>query len=256
MMIGTRTSKKWEKISHLLMKWYIHDSESVCIMIHGYGARRKKTWWITEKTLCLWSRLQAYCIDSILFDLPGCGNSDWNFGELTIDSALDALNEMITLAQELGYEKIYLWWWSFGSIIALEYAKISKKIDGMALWATINDYVSIRESQLWNDIMEKWKRIWKINYEWFMVKYDFILSAKDHIGTDWIEKIEIPILCIHWDLDDNAPLSWAQAIVNWCSSAKLLVIEWEWHGFKYQSSKEIAIDETVKFLHQLNKWKH
>lgn len=196
----------------------------------------------------MWWRLLGESIDSFIVDLPGCWKSEWCFEKLTIDTAIKTIEECIRLARNMGYRDILLRWGSFGGLVALECMKRNQSLKWVVCWSTINEYEQVRTMQLWDEKMKQREREWMIDYNWFTIPFDFIVSARNHIGHFWIEKNAVPFLCIHGDVDDNAPLEWAQKIVEGSKVAQIVILEWEGHSFKGSTHMNQAIDETVNFF--------
>lgn len=250
-MIWVLKSSTGLSIRYLHMSSYIKSNNAICIMIHGYWKWRSVKWWVTSKELELWNRLMNKDIDSIIFDLPWCGWSNWAFEDLTIDNALESLDTINNFVRSLWYTKIFIWWSSFWALVGLQYIKKNNLIKWLVCWSTINDYEKVRTLQLWKESIEKRRDSWIILYEWSNISFDFIRSARRNIWSNDIEKISTPVLFVHGDADENAPLSWVKKIAIWSELCTLKIFEWEWHGFTKQKNRIASIADTVEFFSDL-----
>ncbi len=113
----------------------ITDERKGIVFLHPYAEEKQRV----DRIFVHFARLlcsKSYFV--MRFDFRNCGDSEGNFEELTIDSQLsDLRNVLDVFRRDTGVEEVSLFGIRLGADIAIQYAGIDNNIDKLILWSPI-----------------------------------------------------------------------------------------------------------------------
>lgn len=190
------------------------------------------------------------------FDHRGCGNSEGDFSDWTIATAIDDGEAVLAWAKEEGYDKISLVGGSFGGNTALNIA-VKHDIETMVLRAPAPDMTDESEVNMFSS-MKEWKEQGHYMQSWtddktgdtvsFKIPYQFYLDAVDHIMFEASKDITCRTLIIHGNADDIVPLEQSQKLAENMPQALLVVLDGADHRLYIDGSKEEADKLTLEWF--------
>ena len=139
--------------------------------------------------------------------------------ELVVKSFIDGNILNKNIIKNLWDGEIYLLGTSLGGGISILTAKRNKKINKIAIWASLAkfDRYTIRQKQEWKEkgFFEFTNSVTK---QGMMLNYTYIEDIEKH-GTDYsltdaISELKIPILIVHGDKDVSVPVKEAEMLVE------------------------------------------
>jgi len=200
------------------------DEEEIVIIVHGYSSSKEGN---SAKGVA--TKLTKRNINSFRIDLDGCGESEGDFAEQTITSAVDDIISAINLVKERGYKKIDLFGSSGGGLAVMAVALKYPEINRIALKAPCSDYPSQRLEKYGQDYIGEWRKkgfTYKIKSDGrrLRVNYSFYEDSKNYVMYDKVKDIKCPVLIIHGDADKTVNLEQSKKAVNNFPDAKLIVL--------------------------------
>ena len=147
------------------------------------------------------------------FDFTGHYDSEGDIADVTISQGVADLYDAVCFLSNFGYldmDKIGLFGASFGGSVVLWYANIHNKVKAIALKAPISDYAAVREMQLGEDGIAKWKKdgFQMIDGGGGKVRsnYQFYIDSKKIDIYSSLKNVNSECLIVHGTDDDNAPI--------------------------------------------------
>ena len=230
----------------------IHKPESIdcrraVVFCHGFGGNKIGS---NRFLVSLSSALAKQAIASIRFDLRGCGDSEGQFQDITINSQIEDLTHVLNLVKK-DYETIGVVGLSLGSTICILIAPEFEQIKSLALFAPISS-------------QDNWQKEWE-----YAQKYrpdDSHLTHKGRLVTrtffeeffsiDFSSAIRnighLPLLHAQGDKDTTVPISHKQLFKDWrknsASATKFLDLPQSDHSFSDILEQELIINNTVNWF--------
>lgn len=211
------------------------------IICHGFD--RTKT---DKKFVELARTLQEKGIAVFRFDFEGCGDSEGNFEEMTIEKEAQDLNSALkTVLKEGNFDssKIALIGDSLGAVVVSLFIKKSKlPVRTMVFWAQAFNQREL--FPIWH--AKKEIKIWR--KQGYLIKgdkklgIDYLSENKDKDYSFLLSEIsEIPILLIHGKKDKDVPLRFSMKLVRKYKNLTLKILAGADHKFAdFISRKELA----------------
>jgi uncharacterized protein len=214
--------------------------EKVVIMVHGYASHKNRT---TSRLLL--EEFATRNINSFRIDLDGCGESEGNFAEQTISSAIDDILAAIKFVEGRGYTIIDLLGSSAGGLAVMG-AALKSKPHKIGLKAPVSDVPRQQLSKRGEKEIREWKekgfRI-KINKDGssFTSNYTFFEDAKKYVMYDNVKEITCPVLILHGDADESIPVEQSKKIAANFPNATLKIIPGADHFLNINGDKSHSI---------------
>jgi len=125
-------------------------SKKGIIFLHPYAEEKQR---IDRIFVHMARLLCAKGYSAIRFDFYGCGDSEGNFEEVTIDSQISDLRNVRNMfVREKGIDEISLFGIRLGANIAIQYAGMDKDIEKLILWSPIINGAEYAETLIRNKI--------------------------------------------------------------------------------------------------------
>lgn len=142
------------------------------------------------------------------FDFSGCGESDGDHGEITIDGqvaeTLTALGFLKKVSQ-VNSGQTYLAGLSMGGAVAALAAARAADVAGVVLWAPVADmYEEIRDL-VGESLISDVQAYGKADFEGFALSRPFIESLRNNFPLEAAAGFAGPILAIHGTADKDIP---------------------------------------------------
>jgi pimeloyl-ACP methyl ester carboxylesterase len=238
-------NKKGNKICGVLEEGADNNSP-VVLFCHGFHSTKDNSTNVKLQEL-----LKEQNIASFRFDFFGHGESEGKFEDITISEAVDDALCAIDFLKELGYSKIGIIGSSFGGITALLAAAKSKEIIFLGLKCPATNFLEIELMHRSKENLEKWKKRGYSYYtnnegESYRLKYKFFKDLKKNNGFTVADKIKIPTLIVHGDVDETVPIRQSQHIYKLIPNCKLEIIP----GADHRFSRPINFDKMIEILYQ------
>jgi len=218
------------------------------IVVHGFGAHKNAP---GNKELS--DNLTLNGINNFRFDLPGHGQSEEKFEDLTVSHAADDVLSAITFLKNQGYTNLGLIGTSFGGMCSIVAASKSTDLSFLGLRSPVADYY-VRELMAKTKLeLDNWRltgfRAYtnSDNYQ-VSLKYSFLEDAKTVNGFILAEKISIPTFIVHGDADSSVPILQSQMLVKCITNSELKIIEGADHLYSDKKLNQQAIDLLIKFI--------
>lgn len=220
-------------------------TDYIVILLHGFSSGRNR-----ETTRVLAEELSRRGINSIRFDMAGCGQSEGYLGDQTLTLNVSDLESVYAYCKELGYERISIFGSSYGGLNAIAFAFKEKNIFRVGLKAPVSSLHDVWLNKLGEDTFNAWETDGFIEYvspsgDVFKIKHDFYLDSKKYDIYNQAKDIDIPTLIIHGDYDKTVDIKQSKKIVENLSQGSLIVIEGAGHdlaidGDRMQVTKMFA----------------
>jgi len=223
------------------------EKPPLVIICHGFQNTK------TDKKLIKLGR--AVCEEGIAafrFDFEGCGDSEGDAQEITVegqacdlDSAVQAIQEEI----DLDMKKVAFVGASLGSVIISLFLKEKKGMAKTAVfWSQGFNQKSLFKK--WHATEEKEEMkdkgvIYKKDKE---IGKDYYLENKDKDYSFALSQLRLPILIMHGKKDEDVPLEFSEKLEKKHKNVSLTVLPKGNHKFNDYKSQERLIKETVRWL--------
>lgn len=198
-------------------------------------------------------------IASLRIDFRGCGDSEGNFEDTTVESQIaDALLalEYMQHHPRIDPHKIGIYGCSFGGVIALEVAQRSRQIASLAVWAPMFD------GEQW---LERWDAVKSTNELTDLEKYSLMnfngivpgielltQMFKLRTGESMKELHEVPFLHIYGGKDDVIDSSHAEKYEKHrdpaSAASRFVRFPETTHDFTHPVEQKLALEETINWF--------
>jgi uncharacterized protein (TIGR00725 family) len=239
-----------EKGKQLVGILHLPKKEKPPLVIICHGFDRTKT---DKKFVELARTLQKEGIATFRFDFEGCGDSEGNFGEMTIKREARDLNSALkTVLKEGDFDssKIAFIGDSLGAVVISLFVKNFKcPVETMVFW--VQAFNQRELFKVWHTKKEikKWEK------QGYLIKGDKMLGRaylNENKETDYSsvfsEISEIPILLIHGKKDKDVPLKFSKTLARKYKNIKLKILQKADHKFANFASRKELIKLTVNWL--------
>jgi hypothetical protein len=226
----------------------VKERVPVVIMASGYGGSGSlsRTWVAFEK------KFLEEGIGTFLFDYTGQGNSEGNIRDLVPFLAVSELRMFIKEMKKItsiDESRIALLGSSFGGLVSLIYCANYNDIKILGLKSPVSDYAQVREIQLGESGIEKWRDDGVIVLDGTESSYDFYVQNKSIDVYDKLaEHIEIPCLIVHGGADTNVPVTQSKALHEKLPNSALKIVPGANHGYKEGDSFEVMVNTLVDWF--------
>ena len=224
--------------------------ELVVIIIHGSSSNKN-----ARSTLVMAEMLIANGINSFRIDLDGCGESEGDFADQTLTSAVRDLEAAHQLMKSMDYKKIAL----FGNsragppcmTISLNHPEIYK----MALKAPISDYIPIWKKKRGDEWLKEWKEkgyTYKIKTDGTKLRMNYIFcqDAENYYMSTKVKDIEVPTLIIQGDADKSVPIEFTKHLTKNYPAARLVIFEGADHKFLDDVQQKEAYNLIINWFQE------
>jgi len=218
---------------------WLHEADKekhITLVLHGFPGDAKGGSLERAETL------KQNGVNACRFEYRGCGDSEGESTECTIETAFDDARLVLAILKDRGYENISLVGSSFGGAVALKLA-LEEDVETMVLCAPAPDLTHPDE---WaqHTTLEEWKD--KGFFEIpdmddpensFKVSFQYYLDAKENILFEPARDIKVRTLILHGDQDDVVPLKDSQKLAENMPHALLIVLEGADHKLEVDGSR-------------------
>jgi uncharacterized protein (TIGR00725 family) len=224
------------------------EKPPLVIICHGFDGTK------TDKKYIRVARaLQKEGIAVFRFDFEGCGDSEGNFEEMTIEKEVSDLNsalKAILKEGDLDSKRIALIGGSLGSVVSVLFLKNFKApIKALVFWSQAFNQRDLFEVWHKKEEIRKWQR------EGFLIKGDKKIGLeylKENIEKDYssllAEISDVPILLVQGEKDEDVPLEFSERLAKKYKNIELKVLAGADHQFKDPLIREKLVKITVEWL--------
>jgi len=217
-------------------------TSSIMILCHGFASSKNNT---TYSVLA--PKLMNAGIASFRFDFFGHGESEGDFADLTVSQSINDILAAIDFIKKKGYEKIGLMGSSFGGLSSIIAASKTNLLKFLVLKAPVSNYLELYKNKDIN-VIKKWEKNKYRTVEGKKLKYDFYLDSINNIGYKAAEKIHIPVLIIHGNLDKDVPVEQSINLSKIIDDCALEIVINANHSFSQQSHFRQMINSSLKYI--------
>ena len=240
---------KNEKGKNLAGILHLPEQEKPPLVIICHGFQGTKT---DRKYVKLARRLTEEGILVLRFDFEGCGDSEGDPKELTVEREVSDLNSALRAVLkecDINSKRIAFIGGSLGGTI-VTYLVEKFKIPAKAL-------VLLAPAFNQKELFENWytkKEIKEIKDKGFLTKGEkeigknYYLENKDKDYSFTLSRFSLPILIIHGEKDEDVPLEFSEKLSQKYKNITLKILSKANHKFNDFGSQEKLIKETVKWL--------
>ncbi len=200
-------------------------------------------WFSSNKWRTTYLDIEKHMLDigvaTFRFDFFGHGESWWDLGDITLTEAVDDTLQAFKLMKEMWFEKIGLFWSSFGWCTALNVAsQLNEQLYCLVCKCPPSDYAQQKERKLWKEWMKRWQEEWTNIYEmsrWRVahLKYAYYEDMKNNNVHEKAHKITIPTLIVHGTADQTVLPRHSEKTAELIPDCELQLVEWANHRFDY-----------------------
>jgi hypothetical protein len=218
----------------------------IIILCHGFMMSKD-----SNTNTKLQNILNKENISTFRFDFFGHGESEGEFGEITISKAVDNILDAIQFLKNKGYSKIGLVGSSFSGTASINAASKTNDLFLLALKCPVSNYLE-RELKKPKEETEAWKnkgyRSYYYRGEEKRVNYSFFEDFKNNDGYEAAKKIKIPTLIVHGDEDKTISIEQSKKTASLIENCKLEIIKGADHGFNNPGEFEKMLDLISGFI--------
>lgn len=234
-----------EKISFLnsrgkkiVANFWASNKHALVIIAHGF-TRDKSELGKFDKIA---TELNKAGFAVLAFDFTGHGESDDE--EITIKKEIDDMESALLFAKALGYKKIGLFGHSLGGYISLK--SYNPKVKAMVLIAPVTDKPKYDLNKKYSptqieELKEKGVMVKTRSVgirKKFLIHKEFFEDRVKIKPTEFLNKINCPVLAIHGDKDKIIPITDSKTVMKYLpKESKLEIIENEEHNFEKSTDK-------------------
>ena len=201
------------------------------ILCHGLWSNKYRNSYVElTKLLC------KKGIASLRFDMLGHGESDGDVKEITVSTGVESLNSALDFICKQDFvdkNKLGLFGASYGGSVVI--AGFDKKFKVVVLKCPASNYKKTREIQLGKKGIDEWRKRGWADIKGHILGYCFFEDLLKNHADQYLdaEKISVPTLIIHGDVDKTVPLAHSKALYKTLNCEKRLeIIDGAWHRFK------------------------
>ncbi|TSC65287.1 MAG: hypothetical protein G01um101477_547 [Candidatus Doudnabacteria bacterium Gr01-1014_77] len=237
-------NSKGDKLCGLLT---ISDPEKdmIAILCHGHSSSKNSKSWTALEPI-----LSDKNISVFRFDFYGNGESEGKFEDSDLTETTDDILHAIDYVKSLGFKRIVLVGSSFGGLSSILAASKSKELYGMVLKSPVSDYHEVDLQRLGEQGLQEWKEKGVRSYPYadpssgLLLNYSFVEDYLKYDVYEAAEKIEVPTLVVHGDMDTEVPFSQSEKLVKHLKQGKLISVS----GANHWYAEEGKFDEMIKLI--------
>lgn len=228
----TWTDTAWNKLTWMLSRPAENHDTPVVIACHGLaGSKDEISYKILEPDLI------QNGIAMFRYDFLWHGESEGDFADITLSKAVESIISAYDLLVWKGFSKISLLGQSFGGCAAFNAAAVlNDRLCCLIGKCPISDYAKQREEKLWVAWMKEYKENGYYphrtpRWEEKKLNYSFYEDMSNNNVHDKAERIAIPTLVVHGDIDTTAKIEQSIKTAALLQNGRLEVIRWAGHQF-------------------------
>jgi hypothetical protein len=233
----------WTNLVWILSRPYEWYDMPIVIACHGFWSNKKSSTNTILSQLLNNEWIAYFCYDSY-----ARWKSEWDDLKLTISIAIDWVSNAIKCIQKKWFNKIWLFWSSYGWTCIFNYVwKHENQVCCIVWKSLVSNYYDAKEKTMNKDELQdyklKWYRIYSARWKKYKVSYNFHLDAKKN--NIWLisNSIKIPSLIIHSKDDQLIPYNQSLKTSKLLWECNLVTFKNVWHNLK---SKDWKIDKNPK----------
>ena len=175
------------------------------ILCHGFLSNKD-----SRTNLRVTELLVAQGISTVRFDWFGMGESEGEFGQITVSTCCNQLKRAISLMRERGYHELGLIGSSFGGLLAILVAQHHPDLQAVGLKCPVPDFPEMLEHEFGPKGIDEWKRT---NYipdvtggtAPIALDFAFYESCRAFNAYEAARAIKSPVLIVHGEQDELVP---------------------------------------------------
>ncbi|MDE0405151.1 MAG: alpha/beta hydrolase [Nitrospira sp.] len=203
------TSLTFQDSEHNAVAAILAEPESqtgrAVILCHGFLSNKD-----SRTNLRLTELLVDQGISTLRFDWFGMGESEGEFGRLTVSTCCDQLERAISLMRERGYHELGLIGSSFGGLLAILVAQHYPELRAIGLKCPVPDFPEMLEREFCRAGIEEWQRT---NYipdvtggtTPVFLDFAFYENCRVFNAYEAARAIKSPVLIVHGEQDELVP---------------------------------------------------
>lgn len=222
-------------------------SDRVVVFCHGFGGNKigANRFFVT-----LSKAIAESGISVIRFDLRGCGDSEGDFCDVTIDTQLVDLLHVLKDARA-NFKKIGLVGVSLGSLISLLAAPQLSEIKSLAFFAPLSSHDQWLSD--WENAQKYYPETKYLEHRGRPITRHFFEQFFDVDFERSVHAINhLPLLHAHGDKDTTVPVSHRERFQKWrkntLSDTKFISLPNSDHGFSDDKEQKLLINHTVNWF--------
>jgi len=196
-------------------------------------------------------------------DLEAFGNNNYVKELHDLETVINYITQTTDPSAEANINEFYLLGHSRGGGISIIKAAENIKIKKLVTWASVSDLLNRNSSATikeWKDkgVVYAYNARTKQNMPLYLQFYEAIEANKERLDIKkCAHGLQIPYLVIHGTNDEAVPFKEAEALNNFCPSAKLLKIPEANHTFgvshpftgnQLPEHAKLVVNETIRFF--------
>lgn len=194
------------------------------ILCHGFLSNKD-----SRTNLRVTELLVARGISTLRFDWFGMGESEGEFGRITVSTCCDQLERAISLMRERGYHELGLIGSSFGGLLAILVAQHHPELRAVGLKCPVPDFPEMLEHEFGSNGIEEWKRT---NYipdvtggtAPVFLDFAFYESCRAFNAYEAARAIKNPVMIVHGEQDELVPFHQIRQLEDALPGDKELVL--------------------------------
>ncbi|MDD2620171.1 MAG: alpha/beta hydrolase [Syntrophomonadaceae bacterium] len=222
------------------------DYHVIMVVCHGFRGTKDNG----GKLFAFAQRLNLIGVGVYAFDFIGSGESDGDFGEVTLSRQADDLAWVIDFVYNCHKLPIILLGRSFGGSTVIKAGSCDERVAGFVLWSTpvkLQDTFAVMLGDAYQELEAGHELSFSDEGGIFWIGPALINDFKNHNMADYLSSIgKRPVLIVQGISDEVVDSGNAHYISSYCSNAELVLIEGADHRF---SNKTIFREDiTIKWL--------
>lgn len=199
-------------------------SDRAVILCHGFLSNKE-----SRTNLRLTQLLVAQGISTLRFDWFGMGESDGDFGRLTVSTCHDQLEHALTLMYERGYHELGIIGSSFGGLMAILVSRYHPELRAVGLKCPVPDFSEMLDREFGSEGIQEWKRTNTIpdvtgGTEPVVLDFAFYESCRAVNAYDAARHVKAPVLIVHGEKDELVPFHQIRQLEDALPGHKELVL--------------------------------
>jgi len=242
------TNSKGDKLCGILSNPTSKLNAPVIILCHGFTTSKDN--FTNTRLEQIFNRKN---IATFRFDFFGHGESEGNFENITISEAVDDILNAIKFLKNKGFSKFGLVGLSFGGTASIMTASKTDDLSVLALKSPVSNHLEKNFKKRTKEEIERWKSDGFIMHpirkgKKKKLNYSFFEDFKNNNGYEAARKINIPVLIVHGDKDEIAPIEQSKKTADILEDCKLEIITGADHKYSKPSDFEKMLDLISKFV--------
>jgi len=220
------------------------------LLCHGFAGTKCEPHWIFVKTS---RRLAEAGIASLRFDFRGSGESDGEFGEMTVLTELSdagAALSYLAARDEVDAERLGVLGLSMGGFVTASLLAGDKRPVSAALWSAVCDFAGLLPAIIAESRPEVATEAGHLDFGGYLINPGFVQAVAGCDPIAGVKGFGGPLLIVHGDADQTVPLGHAHAYHDAAKGreapTKLHVVAGGTHTFDSHATEFEVIAATVE----------